>query len=278
MSIITYIAYTHTGCGIIFIGLYNMIERMSAMRKITYTCDRCGKMLSSKIAVKLNVSKQKGSDAVSKASFDFCTPCFLYMKSLFMNALKTDGQADAGKPEPETAFSGSPASAEKAVLQPVGNDDAETSKNSGELILGPLSQDERDKILHMFVKENLSPEEIAQRMNRLPRGIKRTINSATKNGDIARMREKIKCEETGLPAADTEETEEPDRDCGSGATNAGVIKDSYTAPPQTEVINGKRYDVGGILALAKAGWKPSVIAEERHYDEDIVAFIMEKYL
>ena len=39
---------------------------------------------------------------------------------------------------------------------------------------------------------------------------------------------------------------ESEKNIGSGASNAGIMRDSYVTGPKTEVINGKRYDVGGI--------------------------------
>lgn len=136
------------------------------------------------------------------------------------------------------------------------------------LTLGPISAEDRKEILRLYVYEKLTPYDIAIKMNRLPRGIKRAINSAIKSGEIDRMQETARKEDdiSEEPKKDSEEAESP------------VIKDSYTAPPQTVVINGKRYDVGSILALARAGWGPGKIADDKHYDDAVVRVIIEKYI
>lgn len=246
------------------------------MREITYICNKCGKTIEPRCVTKINLTIQKGSNPVEKKSYDFCSPCYLYVKSAFENSLKADGDSGnkktpkAQEPAQEPSTSNTKSADDKPIT-------VERSSAGDSIILGPLNAKEKKEILRLYVEEELLPEDIATKMNRLPRGIKRTINAAEKSGELDKLRADLqKRKET--PAAEVVEEEESSRDHGSGVSNAGIMKDSYTAPPQTEVIYGKRYDVGGILALAKVGWPSDKIAEERHYDEAVVRVIMEKYM
>lgn len=158
----------------------------------------------------------------------------------------------------------------------------ESGAGENGLKLGPISQDEKNEILRLFVECGLTPDQIAAKMNRLPRGIKRAINSATKSGEIDSMKaafaEKQRLAKEAAEAAEASIEEDlSEKNIGSGASNAGIMRDSYVTGPKTEVINGKRYDVGGIMALHNAGWGSAMIAEERHYDQDVVRIIIEKY-
>lgn len=257
------------------------------MRKITYSCNRCGKILNPKLVFKLNVTKQKGSDAVEKMVLDFCSPCFLHMKTAFQDALKMEEELAAEKQEALKAdFTDSimEQTAEKPAVE----------ITETKLITGPISAEDRTEILRLYIQEELSPEDIAVKMHRLPRGIKRAINTALKTGemeilwkkfshpDVAEQEPASELEpeqEKSEPEPAQEKTEEEeDKDRGFIMSNARVLKDGYTAPPKTELINGKRYDVGGILALARAGWPANKIADERHYDTDIVQYVIETYL
>lgn len=186
------------------------------------------------------------------------------------------GQTEKTEPEtePETKHETEPKTEPKTESEAV---------KSGEVKLGPISKEERLEILRMHAEEGLTPEEIAARMNRVTRDIKRAINSASKSGELNKMhaayQEKLEAEKAKpVPPVAEDEDVEPESYAGSGASDSGIMKDSYTAPPQREIVDGKKYDVGGILALAKAGWSSNLIAEERHYDEDVVRMLLDKYL
>lgn len=208
------------------------------MRTISYKCDRCKKPMTSRGATKINLSVQKGADTPEKKSYDFCTSCFLKVKCSFMGSLIPDEESDVNGPDPVSIKEGQDASG---------------------LITGPIKEADRREILRLYVEEGMDPDMIAKKMNRLPRGIKRAINTAEKTGELADLRAKAKTE-------------------SEGALLSEIMGDGYQAAPKTEIINGKKYDVGSIMALKKAGWKISDIAAEKHYDETVVALLLEKYL
>lgn len=283
------------------------------MRTITYKCDRCKKPITSRGVTRINATIQRGKDPAEKQNLDFCSTCFLAIKRSFIQALNMDAETTeelvpetktepaisetktepaakhAGKPvvKPEPAINPAVKHAiDPAVKPAVKPEPVERIKESGAdengLKLGPISQDEKNEILRLFVECGLTPDQIAAKMNRLPRGIKRAINSATKSGEIDRMKETYQekqrlAKEAAEAAEASIEEDLSEKNIGSGASNAGIMRDSYVTGPKTEVINGKRYDVGGIMALHNAGWGSAMIAEERHYDQDVVRIIIEKY-
>ena len=285
------------------------------MRTITYKCDRCKKPITSRGVTRINATIQRGEDPAEKQNLDFCSTCFLAIKRSFIQALNMDAETaeelvpetktepaisetkteptakHAGKPAVKSEPAGKPAvkpaiNPESAINPAVKPEPVERIKESGAgengLKLGPISQDEKNEILRLFVECRLTPDQIASRMNRLPRGIKRAINSATKSGEIDSMKaaftEKQRLAKEAAEAAEASIEEDlSEKNIGSGASNAGIMCDSYVTRPKTEVINGKRYDVGGIMALHNAGWGSAMIAEERHYDQDVVRIIIEKY-
>lgn len=271
------------------------------MRTITYKCDRCKKPITSRGVTRINATIQRGKDPAEKQNLDFCSTCFLAIKRSFIQALnmdaetaeelvpetKTEPAISETKTEPAAKHAGKPAVKPEPAINPaVKPEPVERIKESGAgengLKLGPISQDEKNEILRLFVECGLTPDQIASRMNRLPRGIKRAINSATKSGEIDSMKaaftEKQRLAKEAAEAAEASIEEDlSEKNIGSGASNAGIMRDSYVTGPKTEVINGKRYDVGGIMALHNAGWGSAMIAEERHYDQDVVRIIIEKY-
>lgn len=279
------------------------------MRTITYKCDRCKKPITSRGVTRINATIQRGKDPAEKQNLDFCSTCFLAIKRSFIQALNMDAETaeelvpevkpepaiSETKTEPAAKHAGKPAVKSEPAINPAINpavkpavkpEPVERIKESGAgengLKLGPISQDEKNEILRLFVECGLTPDQIAAKMNRLPRGIKRAINSATKSGEIDRMKETYQekqrlAKEAAEAAEASIEEDLSEKNIGSGASNAGIMRDSYVTGPKTEVINGKRYDVGGIMALHNAGWGSAMIAEERHYDQDVVRIIIEKY-
>lgn len=53
------------------------------MRETSYKCDRCGKPVAAWAVTKINMNMQKGKEPVEKKPFDFCSECFLHVKSAF---------------------------------------------------------------------------------------------------------------------------------------------------------------------------------------------------
>ena len=64
------------------------------MRKISYICNRCGADLRPCMAIKINVSIQRGNNPVDKTSLDFCSKCFLSAKTGFLNGMRPDDTDD----------------------------------------------------------------------------------------------------------------------------------------------------------------------------------------
>lgn len=268
------------------------------MRKISYICNRCGADLRPCMAIKINVSIQRGNNPVDKTSFDFCSKCFLSAKTGFLNGMRPDDTDDPSTTNElvsdDTKTQGSDVKAEKpdrktsvpgqnhTISLPNNVHSADASKIRREsdkegLITGSMSAEEKNEILRLYVEENLSPEQIAVRINRLPRGVKRTINTAERTGELAKRKEAFKVKMNPDSIITDPNNEKEEYHVGSGVSNSGILRDSYVAMPKIETLNGIRYDVGSILAFAKAGWPADKIAEERHYDEDAVRTIMEKY-
>lgn len=250
------------------------------MRTITYKCDRCGKPVTGRGVTKINANIQRGMDGTEKKSYDFCSTCFLIIKRSFARSLSMDeSMEDITKPvqsEPLAKPACEVPSPAAITEEPVVVSEPAASENG--LKLGPISKEEKDEILRLFVETNLNADQIAAKMNRLPRGIKRAFNSAAKSGELDRLKEAFAEKKRQAKAAEEAVEEDlSEKNIGSGASNAGIVRDGYTAAPKTEVINGKRYDVGGILALHNAGWGLKMIADERHYDQDVVRIIIEKY-
>lgn len=255
------------------------------MRTISYICNGCGKPLTFRSAIKINMNLQRGVHPLEKNTLDFCSSCFLKVKSVFLEGMIPEISTDTK--ERKTA---EVTEKIRKTERPVSS---EKTADRSKLITGLISPDERQEILRLYVQEGLYADQIAAKLNRLPRGIKRTIHTAEKTGKLKQMQD-TKISVSGLKPSDEKkvsdlagslasqlmvsEEEVTERNQGSGASNASILRDSYTTAPQTEVIQGRRYDVGGVLALAKAGWPVDKIAEERHYDEDVVMIILEKYL
>lgn len=299
------------------------------MRTVSYKCDRCGKPMTGRSAVKITVSLQRGVEPAEKISHDFCQKCFVKVKKGFALSMSDDELLDMPEPKPEPKPEAAPESkpaavpeaepvsempkarlvseveksgssykfaVETGVLKPALREQkdeavpaggtpkdeavpAGDTPNDGGILMGPLSKEEHALILKLHVEEGLDADAIAAKLNRLPRGIKRCINTALKTGVLDRMKAVFaEKKEKPVPVPDMTECEEPEPYAGSGVSNAGIMKDGYTAPPQTEAVDGKRYDVGAILALARARWSPKDIASEKHYDEDVVRMLLEKYM
>lgn len=374
------------------------------MKSIFYVCDRCGKPAAAVSVMKISLHMQKGSSPVEAKEYDFCPSCFTVIQNAFLDVLKyksnTDAKPnssvsietvkpDAAKPDPEILLPEK--STDKCVktisLKP--RDTARPENKNGILLTrGPITKQDKKEILRLFVENGLSPEQIAEKMHRLPTAVNRVIHFASKTGELGRMydeflvsqsADKVKPDadeaasevqpdvvSAGIPSAGTDvilknspvteivsvpekppknPDEQPEadalarslnerakdqilvkeevkneraktpvkeetkpvrgmavkkekpisdvpakapesqpkgnrlgRDIGSGITNGGILKDGYVSPPKIQVIGGKRYDIGCILALARAGWPVGKIADEKQYDTGIVKAVMKKYL
>lgn len=66
-----------------------------------------------------------------------------------------------------------------------------------------------------------------------------------------------KCDQTG------KECDQTDEKCGDSGKNDGKVQESVSDSDESENKSGrKKYDVGKIMALKKAGWKVKDIADE----------------
>lgn len=249
------------------------------MRTVTFTCDKCGKAICSENATKLNINLQRGKDSVEKTSHDFCSPCFLAMKKAWKAALsekpvKKVPAKQLAKPD----VSIDELASTQAPLLPQDMDTAKVPKKRGckpkpvnpedwlnrtEIVYGVIKAPEKAFILKLHVEEGLSADEIAAKIHRIPKGIKRAIGSAAKSGELDRLRSEF--QKSNPPADDP------------NFIMTRLRRNSYLMPERTEIIDGEKYDVGSIMAFHNAGWKPSEIAKEKGYDEDVVRVIIEDH-
>ena len=263
------------------------------MRTITYKCDRCGKPVTSRACVKINMTVQRGLEQSEKKTFDYCTKCMLAIKKAFVMACTIDDEGTSEVIEPDNRLEEESSAQDKPVAEEVPAKiltkqdkllytEAVTQPNADSTIQeehidpnglrrGPISVQEKNEMLDMYVNQGMSAEAIAEKLHRALKGVSRALNAARKDGTLDKLLEKKKAAKEDV----IEET--MDYAGGSGASNTGILKDGYTAPPRSGIIDGRRYDIGGVMALAKAGWDAGKIAEERHYDVDVVRLILEQY-
>lgn len=238
------------------------------MRTIFYKCDRCGKEMTGRSAIKMAVNLQRGIQPVEKISHDFCQACFLELKAGFTKALSDIKQSDAN-PVIRTEPAAGPATGETSMVKP----EAEKPENAsgtytalreGAIVTGPLSKADRKFVLKLHVEKGLDAAEIAERMHRTPKGIKHLLTCAAKSGELNELREEFAGKNGNAQPAEPE-------------SEAPVSPDDCEFSSKMEYVNGKLYDVGSILALAKARWSAKDIAGDKHYDEDVVRMLLEKY-
>lgn len=280
------------------------------MRTISYTCDKCGKVMKSIGATKLNISLMRGTDSMEKKTYDFCSPCFVKIKKAWKEILSGAFSYDPPVKEPiagtspltgidtkdipktgvtvTTENKASPAKVQESV-DPIKSMQAEdeTPKKRGrkpkvetpkdwtgrtEIFYGPIRQKEKAYILKLYVEEGLCAEEIAEKIHRAVKGIKRAITQYQKSGELDRMKTEFAAKQAKEKASPTEPSD--GAAAAPGHSHIG-IRNCYIQPAQTETIDGIKYDVGGIMALYKAGWPASEIAKDKGYDEDIVRMILE---
>lgn len=111
---------------------------------------------------------------------------------------------------------------------------------------GSLTPAETNIMLRMN-DEGKTPEEIAAKLGRTTRGICRSLTCAMNK----KVKEKMLAEENKL--------------------NKETRKESDLS------ADGKKFDIPGILALARAGWTPRQIAEEHHCTVDEITEILSTY-
>ena len=233
-----------------------MMERgVTVVRTVSYTCDRCKKPITSRGATKLNISLQKGLKPSEKETFDFCTTCFVKVKAAFFKEVNEPQILEDSSCESVTA---------KTKETP------KKSNNCGDLVTGPIGDEERSLILKLYVEDGLTPEEIGKQIKRVTRGIRRAITKAERTGELKQLKAQYEANEA-------KEQIREDRS-GSGPTNSNIRYDLYTEPAKLKTVGGKIYDVGCILSLYKAGWTIEKIAAERNYDVDVVRIIIENQL
>ena len=296
-------------------------------RTVSYKCDRCRDPVAPKSVVRIAVNIQEGGRDARKKSLDFCPECFAVLSAAYESAMRavpehpdpvpaeaapaqerapaTDSCSGIGQEacqEQPPAAAQDPGKAHGQAQAPHQSEapdesvdaaaSADAVPRADDLVLGPISDDERMEILRLHAVEGLPADEIAKRMRRLPKGVKRAINSAEKSGELARIRDSFQgaepgrgpegpateraIQETASSAAETDPDEEEDGPESTGVSNARVGRSSYVAPPLVDRIGGKKYDTGCILALARAGWPAEEIAKERNYDLAVVKHLMKQ--
>lgn len=251
------------------------------MRTIRYTCDRCGKELTSAGTTKINTAVIRGLDSPEKKNYDFCTKCFIEVKKTWKQLItegnrmkkqayvpvkyKTDEDIEPKPAEQKPEVESTSAAPKKRGRKP-NPVDVNEWKNRTEMVYGPIKQWEKDLILTFHVRDGLTAEQIAEKLHRIPKGIKRAITSAKTSGKLEELKKEYR----------KSEDEERGEDLRNVDLFGRIQRGTYMNPSDIEVIDGVRYDIGSILALRKAGWSAKEISKEKiDYDEDVIRTILE---
>lgn len=245
------------------------------VRRIEYICNKCKRRVDPSVVVKLSVATVEGKSPVSKSSLDFCPEDF---KALQRKV--ADFCSNTEENEPESIHE----KTEESSVSVTYHDDDEQSGEKQEAVTGgssfeeeaadkksgPIRLEERKRMFRLYLLDNLSVEEVAKKMGRTVKGVARSISCAKKSGELEKIKDELMSESFDFE----EDSSQREEYIGSGVSNARIKHDSYTSMPHTKVMGGKKYDIGCILALAKAGWSVGKIAEEKNYDEEVVKEIL----
>lgn len=228
----------------------NMLISMRGitMKKIIYVCDKCKKELKRTDVVQYVSQIVDCGDAVKKETLELCKECDAALREMFSTFLSDISDSTNNKSNDDVH------SEEKPKLFRAPKDDVKPKllKEDSEPIKevprksGPLTPAETNIMLRMN-EEGKSPQEIAAKLGRTTRGICRSLTCA--------MNKKVKEQ---LLAEDNE-------------SNKKTRKESDLS------AEGKKFDIPGILALARAGWTPRQIAGEHHCEVDEITEILSTY-
>lgn len=225
----------------------NMLISMRGitMKKIIYVCDKCKKELKRTDVVQYVSQIVDCGDAVKKETLELCKECDAALREMFSTFLSdisdsTNNVAESSEEKPKL-FRAPKDDMKPKLLKKDSEPTKEVPRKSG-----PLTPAETNIMLRMN-EEGKSPEEIAAKLGRTTRGICRSLTCY--------MNRQVKEQ---LLAEDNESNKKTRKESGLSA-------------------EGKKFDIPGILALARAGWTPRQIAGEHHCEVDEITEILSTY-
>lgn len=212
------------------------------MKKIIYVCDKCKKEFKKDEVVQYAAQILYCGDAVKKETLELCKECDYVFKTLVSTYFSsTDNSAKESTEDKPKLFRAPKDDVKPKLLKEDLEPEKVVPRKSG-----ALTPAETNIMLRMH-EEGKTPEEIAAKLGRSSRGICRSLTCALNRKE----KEKILAEENGM-------NKETGKESGLSA-------------------KGKKFDIQGILALAKAGWTPRQIAGEHNCTTDEVTEILSKY-
>lgn len=216
------------------------------MKKIIYVCDKCKKELKRDEVVQYVAQIVDCGNAAKKETLELCKECDNALKELFNTYLSEVSDSVNNSAKETTEDKPKLFRAPKDNVKPkLLKEDSEPQKEVP-MKGGSLTPAETNIMLRMH-EEGKTPEEIAAKLGRSPRGINRSLTCALNR----KKKEEKLAEENGM--------------------NNKTGKESDLS------AEGKKFDIPSILALAKAGWTPRQIAGEHNCTTDEITEILSKY-
>lgn len=212
------------------------------MKKIIYVCDKCKKEFKKDEVVQYAAQILYCGDAVKKETLELCKECDYAFKTLVSTYFSSTDNSVKESAEDKPKLFRAPKDDVKPKLL---KEDVEPTKEVPRKS-SALTPAETNIMLRMH-DEGKTPEEIAAKLGRTTRGICRSLTCALNRKE----KEKMLAEENGM-------NKETGKESGLSAES-------------------KKFDIPGILALAKAGWTPRQIAGEHNCTTDEVTEIISKY-
>ena len=212
------------------------------MKKIIYVCDKCKKEFKKDEVVQYAAQILYCGDTVKKETLELCKECDYAFKTLVSTYFSsTDNSTEETTEDKPKLFRAPKDNVKPKLLK----EDSEPQKEVP-MKGGSLTPAETNIMLRMH-EEGKTPEEIAAKLGRSSRGINRSLTCALNR----KKKEEKLAEENGM--------------------NNKTGKESDLS------AEGKKFDIPGILALAKAGWTPRQIAGEHNCTTDEITEILSKY-
>lgn len=218
------------------------------MKKIIYVCDKCKKEFKRAEVVQYVLQIVSCGEAPNKDTLELCKECndglrFMVDAYLSGNVYQSVEQSKIGEKPVEQS---KPEEDEPKLLRAPKDGPKPKLLKEEPKKSGALTPAETNIMLRMH-EEGKNPEEIAAKLGRTPRGISRAITCAMNR----KKREQDVLNEN-------KENKEIKEESGLSA-------------------EGKKRDIPGILALARAGWTPRQIAGEHHCEVDEITEILATY-
>lgn len=215
------------------------------MKKIIYVCDKCKKELKRIDVVQYVSQIVDCGDAAKKETLELCKECDAALREIFSAFLSeasdsTSNAIESSEEKPKLLRAPKDGMKPK-LLKEDSEPEKEVPRKSGS-----LTPAETNIMLRMN-EEGKTPEEIAAKLGRTTRGIYRSLTCAMNK----KVKEQLLSEENKL--------------------NKETRKESDLS------AEGKKFDIPGILALARAGWTPRQIAGEHHCTVDEITEILSTY-